>query len=611
MEGVRDTMRNPNVVLGNLSSKALLEDYKFDRIYRNLYNEEFFLVAYSNIYHKPGNMTPGTDGKTVDGMSLERIQNLIAAIKDESYQPKPAKRIYIDKKKGGKRPLGIPSFDDKLVQEVIRMMLEALYEGKFSKSSHGFRPKRSCHTALQQCKNQFTGAKWFVEGDIKGFFDNINHKILIGILRRTINDDKFIRLIWKFLKAGYLEQWKFHNTYSGTPQGGIISPILANIYLNELDMYMEEYKGKFDKGNRRGTNNEYTRIRDTMQRRKKKLDDNVASLSDEEKNEAVKEIKSLRNQMLKLPYNNPLDKNYRRLQYVRYADDFILGVIGNKEDATNIKKDITSFLESKLKLELSQEKTLITNTRKKANFLGYGITINRNESTSARKDGKTSRYHLGRCELYIPFEAWRDKLLSLDALEINGDKWSPKHRTYLKDNDDLEILSIYNSEIRGMYQYYKYANNASVLQKFKFVLEYSMYKTYANKYKTSVSKVISKFKKNGSFGVSYETKEGVKFRKLYDEGFRKVGFDSTAYSYQDELPNTLSYTGRGKLTDRLKSEKCEYCGKTDTKLEMHHTRKLKDLSGRKKWEQFMLARRRKTLALCLDCHDKLHAGKLD
>jgi group II intron reverse transcriptase/maturase len=190
-------------------------------------------------------MTAGADGKTIDAMSMVRIETLIASLKDHSYRPKPARRTYIQKKNGKTRPLGIPSFDDKLVQEIVRMELEAIYEPTFSNRSHGFRPNRSCHTALDQLQKTFSGVKWFIEGDIKGFFDNIDHAVLIGILRRRIHDEYFIALMWKFLKAGYLENWVYHKTYSGTPQGSVISPILSNIYLNELDRYMERYMEQF------------------------------------------------------------------------------------------------------------------------------------------------------------------------------------------------------------------------------------------------------------------------------------------------------------------------------------------------------------------------------
>ena len=225
-------MRNPKNVLESLTSKAANEDYHYKRLYRNLYNPEFFLLAYERIQAKPGNMTAGNDGNTIDGMSMKRIDSLIQKLKDFSYQPKPARRTYIPKANGKMRPLGIPAFDDKLVQEVVRMILESIYEPTFQNSSHGFRPKRSCHTALQYIKRNYTGVKWFVEGDIKGCFDNIDHHVLVRILRRRIKDEYFISLIWKFLKAGYMEDWVYHNTYSGTPQGSLITlfKMLVNFF---------------------------------------------------------------------------------------------------------------------------------------------------------------------------------------------------------------------------------------------------------------------------------------------------------------------------------------------------------------------------------------------
>lgn len=241
-------MRSPQNVLESLSSKACNSNYRYQRLYRNLYNPEFYLIAYQKIQAKQGNMTAGTDGKTVDGIGMKRINALIARLKDFSYQPAPARRTYIPKANGKKRPLGIPSFDDKLVQEVVRMILESIYEPTFLNTSHGFRPKRSCHTALQYVQKNFTGVKWFVEGDIKGCFDHVDHHALVNILRRRIQDEHFIGLIWKFLKAGYMENWVYHNTYSGTPQGSIISPILANIYLNELDVFMAQYAQTFRQG---------------------------------------------------------------------------------------------------------------------------------------------------------------------------------------------------------------------------------------------------------------------------------------------------------------------------------------------------------------------------
>ena len=287
-------MRDPENVLNSLQEHSAQSGYVYDRLYRNLFNREFFLRAYQNIYASQGNMTAGTDGKTIDAMSLERIDRLIATLKDESYQPKPSRRTYIPKKNGKLRPLGIPSIDDKLVQEVVRMLLESIYENSFEDASHGFRPDRSCHTALRMIQNRFTRCKWFVEGDIKGFFDNIDHNVMIGILRKRIKDERFLRLIRKFLNAGYMEDNQVHQSYSGTPQGGIISPILANIYLDQFDKYMVEYKKRFDRGNKRAVNVEYRKLSDKRIRLKRKL----AKAKTEEEKQRKKEKKDRRNREL-------------------------------------------------------------------------------------------------------------------------------------------------------------------------------------------------------------------------------------------------------------------------------------------------------------------------
>lgn len=602
-------MRNPDLVLNSLASKSQDENYKFERIYRNLYNPEFFLKAYSKISPKEGNMTKGTDGLTIDGMSLERINNLIETLKDQTYQPKPARREYIDKKNGAKRPLGIPSVDDKLVQEVIRSILESIYGGSFSNLSHGFRPNRSCHTALDMVHKRFIGARWFVEGDIKGFFDNINHQTLINILRKRIEDEKFIQLIWKFLKAGYMEEWTYNKTYSGTPQGGIISPILSNIYLNELDKYIEKYKNTFDKGIERKNNPEYRHLEYQIRKTKLQLQENWDKYDDNTREILQKLIKEYKQKRLNMDYKLPMDSNYKRLYYVRYADDFLIGIIGSKEEAQNIKADLTVFLKEQLDLELSEEKTLITNTKNKARFLGYDIRISRDNSVKKDKNGIAIRSNKLKPQLLVPKEKWIENLKSKGALEINGNQWKPIHRVYLKDNDDLEIISIYNAEISGLYNYYKLALNVSVLNKYKYIMEYSMYKTYASKYKTTIAKIINKYSINGEFGIKYETKEGLKTRFFYNKGFKRQKNIPSKSNEIDVLPRTL--VGRTSLIERLLADKCEWCGQTDVPLEIHHVRKLKDLKGKKLWEEVMIQRKRKTMALCHNCHVDLHAGRLD
>lgn len=607
-------MRSPKIVLDNLAKQSTREEYKFQRLYRNLYNIEFYLMAYAKIYSKEGNMTEGVDGQTIDGMSLERIEKLIEKLKDYSYQPKPSKRVYIPKKNGNKRPLGIPSFEDKLIQEVMRMILESIYENNFSEASHGFRPKRSCHTALAQVRDRFTGVKWFIEGDIKGFFDNIDHHTLIGILRRKIDDEHFINLIWKFLRAGYLEEWQFNKTYSGTPQGGIISPILSNIYLNEFDNFMKRYKTNFDKGRNRKRLKEYrtreARLRRARARYKAQWDD----MSAEEKDEAQLHVKNLKEQMMELPYKDPMDDSFKRIQYVRYADDFLIGVIGSKEDCRNIKYDITRFLENELKIELSQEKTLITHSKNRARFLGYDVKISHDNSTTKfETNGHKRRTRTMSCELLLPHEVWRNKLIEYKALRMDSktQKWKSTHRAHLLQNDDLEILSIYNAEIRGLYNYYKLANNVYKLDGFKHIMEYSMYKTFANKYKSSVKKIINKFRINGHFGVRYETAKGKKVSFFYKDGFKKQIHPSRE-EIIDAFPTGRNIIyNRTSLIERLLAGQCEWCGKTNSSLQIHHIKKLKDLKGKKRWEKRMIERNRKTMALCKECHLDLHNGKLD
>ena len=336
-DNVRDIMRSPEKVLNSLNEHSKDSSYKFERLYRNLFNEELFYVAYQKIASNDGSTTKGSDGQSIDDMSLARITTVIASLKDESYQPHPARRVYIPKKNGKKRPLGIPAFEDKLVQEVVRMILETIYEGYFEHTSHGFRPRRSCHTALLQVQKKFTGARWFIEGDIKGFFDNISHNVLVGALRERIADDRFIRLIRKFLNAGYVEDWVFHNTYSGTPQGGIVSPILANIYLDKLDKYMKEYVRNFDKGTARKLSKENNKFAYEWNRIVSKL---KFAKDETEKMALVARLKAIERERAAFPCGDEMDENYRRLRYVRYADDFIIGIIGSKEDAKRIKEDI-------------------------------------------------------------------------------------------------------------------------------------------------------------------------------------------------------------------------------------------------------------------------------
>ena len=580
-------MRSPEQVLKALNKHGKVSDYKFERLYRILFNEEMFHVAYQRIYAKPGNMTPGTDGKTINRMSLQRINKVIASLRDESYKPNPAKRIYIPKKNGKKRPLGIPSFEDKLVQEVVRMILEAVYEEVFANTSHGFRPNRSCHTALTHIQKTFTGTKWFVEGDIKGFFDNIDHNVLIATLRKRIADDRFLRLIRKLLNAGYIEDWKFHNTNKGTPQGGNISPILANIYLDNFDKYMEEYALRFNKGKERHITKEYKQLSDKMQRILK----SIKNIQDADVRLQLRdEYEKLRRERQKIESRDSMDETYRRLRYVRYADDFLIGVIGSKAECVKIKSDITKYMEENLKLELSQEKTLITNAQKPAKFLGFDVSVRKSDAIKRDKNNVPARYYNGKIVLKVAIETVRNKLEEYSAIRYkveNGRQvWFAKFRGNLMKKKIEDIVAAYNSEIRGFYNYYCIANNvAYALSKFGYIMEYSMYHTIAGKTNSTVSKVIDKYKVGNDIIVPYQDAKGkLRYRKFYNEGFKRK-----PPMYYTEV-NDLSYTiaiPQPTLTERLDARTCELCGKVGPVV-MRHVRKLNQLKGKTECDRLML-----------------------
>ena len=602
-------MRNPEAVLNSLRAHSKDKNYRYERVYRLLYNRELYYAAYQKIYANPGNMTKGVDNSTADGMTLKRIDQLIEALKDESYKPKPARRTYIPKKNGKKRPLGVQSFDDKLLQEVVRMILESIYEDDFEDCSCGFRPGRSCHTALQYIQKRFTGARWFVEGDIKGFFDNIDHETLIRIMEKRIHDDRFLRLIRKFLNAGYMEQGQTYKTYSGTSQGGIISPILANIYLNELDKYVMEYAEHFRAGDHRKQASEAKAIWFQISKRKKKM----TKAGDEEQKQLRREITALEQKRLHIPASDPMQSDYRRMQYVRYADDWLIGVIGSKRECEQIKRDIGVYLSERLKLELSEEKTLITNAKSKAHFLGYDVHVRSANCPVAyrNKRGALQRHYTAAVVLSIPEGKIRDKLLEYGAISIRTHEgkevWKPKGRREILYKTDLDILDQYNAEIRGLYNYYALAQNCSSLHVFGTMMEYSMYKTLAAKYRCQKSRIISKYSVNGQFCVQFMDGKGqLRQRFFYRDGFKRKGASFT--ESLDREPDGNKFRYQANLVRRLKTHVCELCGSPCEELEMHEIRSMKLLTGNEEWQQKMRDKRRKTLAVCPDCHRLIHSN---
>jgi len=581
--------------------------------------EDLWMQAYINIQGNKGALTKSVDTSTVDGFSDEAAKSLIMELKSEKFRFKPTKRIYIPKKNGKKRPLGIPRFKDKMVQEVCRMLLENIYETQFSDNSHGFRPKRSCHTALNKIKN-WSGITWFLEFDIKGYFDNIDHEILINILSKRIEDRRFLKLISEMLRCGYLENWNYNKTYSGTPQGGVISPILANIYLNELDEFV--LKIKFNKGKKRTENPEYQKLAMARRKIQQKIDFRRDWIKaggrvlggkkfvviepnelESEIKSLIKEYKNLDDNFFETPSKLYNDPNFKRLHYVRYADDFLFGIIGTKHDVEVIQEKVTAFLNKNLKLEVSEEKTGIKHARKEGTrFLSYDIQKSSNVRTEYKmlNGRKIKQRNSGvPIKLKVPMKKVKD----FSKKYGNFQKNKPLHRAELMNKTELEIVRDYNAEFRGFANYYALADDVKYkLHKLEWFMQTSWLKTVASKLNITVTQVVKKYKNNNELIV----KSG-KFETTY---FKLKHLKTPKIQKQiDTLPIPMYTTTQ--LEERLNANRCEYCGKKDGYFEVHHIRKLKDISkGKKDWQRVMMDRRRKTMVLCIECHQNLHNGTL-
>ena len=543
-------------------------------------------------------------------MSKERIERITNSLGDETYKPKPVRRVYIPKPDGRQRPLGIPSGDDKLVQGVCKIILERIYEPVSSNFSHGYRPDRSSHTALEQVKKTWTGLKWFLEFDVRGFFDNMNHETMTTILEKKIDDKRFIKLVKKLMKAGYLEDWTYNATRSGVPQGGIISPILSNIYLNELDEFVEQCINEFNKGKERTQNPEYGKLTQEKSRLRLRINE------EGKKPNLMKEYNELDRLQKTIPSKTNSDK-YKRMRYCRYADDFIIGMIGSKQDAKDAMLRIIEFLNKYLNLEVSPEKTQIEKGKKGINFLSYQINMRTTDKLVKSKYGRvyaTRRTVRERVSLSVP----NDKARIFCNKNRYGiwNEYKPLHRPELIQGSDLEIVTTCNSELRGLANYYSLADDVKEKLKWANYLSlYSLFKTLSAKHKSSMSATIRTLKVGNEYFHRYKVKGEWKSTRIFqlkhmEKGIRKWDIDL--------IPVKLYLTAfTSELIRRMEAETCEYCERAHVPVQVHHVRKLKDLkkkSNLQLWEKVMIARSRKTIILCSDgkdsCHSLLHAGKL-
>ena len=574
------------------------------RVYRSLYSEEMFLAAYAKIYKNDGALTPGTEDDTADAMSIRRIRHIIEQLRYERFRFRPVRREYIDKKSGGKRPLGLPNFSDKLVQEVLRMMLEAYYEPRFRDSSHGFRPQRGCHTALAYVKHKFKNTTWFIEGDITGCYDNIDHDILMEILARDIQDGRLLNLIQLALKTGAMDQWRFLPSYSGVPQGGILSPLLSNIYLHELDVFIEDtLVPQHTRGKQRARNREYRSLSGRIERARKSC------------NKAL--VYELEQQRRKMPSVDPNDPKFRRLRYVRYADDFILSFTGTKAEARAIKATIGTFLEQRLHLQLNDAKTLITHGRSEhAQFLGYAIsTYHANDKLTRSSHDQVKRRSInGGVRLGIPY-GLVDKLSRRYQRE-----GKPTTETILIDYSDAHIIATYQDRFRGVAEYYKYAVDRGQLSTLRYTMEVSLTKTLAHRHRTTTGQIYRRYRgKRAVEGRMYKT---LQVEVETDNGIRTFYWGAIPLKVVAIGTETIEDTryrehwkiAYSDLLQRLQADKCELCS-SQQNVEVHHVRKLTNLrqrwAGRKAkpdWVTRMMGLRRKTLIVCRQCHKNIHAG---
>jgi len=568
-------------------------------LYRLLFCPDIYIVAYERIKSSPGNMTKAADGSTIDGFSMKTVENIIGQMRDQSFQFTRARRIHIPKANGGLRPLSVPSARDKIVQEVIRLILECIYDGTtptFLDCSHGFRSGRGTHSCLKEIR-KWHAVDWFIEGDIKSCFDLINHGKLIEIISRRVSDGRFIDLLWKALKAGYLEGYIPKNSVSGTPQGSIVSPILANIFLHELDVFVTGLVAKYSKGEGKRINPAYTAI----VKMRAKIKKGKVELP-------LKERRQLEVTMRRTPSLMHNDPGYIRVKYVRYADDWIVGIDGPKDLANRIKAEVGEFLNTELKLTLSEEKTHIRNSRtEEAHFLGTDIRIGTGkEPTQKRikwKNGSEFKTRTTGHTTYmaVPTQKIVSRLSERGFCTKSGEAISKAEWTVL---GLPEIVDRYNSVLNGLMNYYSFVNNPYGLKRIQHILQQSATLTFCNKLKIRKPECYRKFgydlavvtiSKTGTFGG--RKLNLVKSFKVNGMNFANSGAPT------DLLKTQISLRSRSKL-----EEDCCICG-SDQDVVMHHVRHIRKDRPAKGFAKVLSAINRKQIPVCRSCHLKIHNGE--
>jgi group II intron reverse transcriptase/maturase len=575
------------------------------RIYRILYYQDVYRCAYEKLKSNKGAMTPGSDPSTLDGISLKRIDRLIEDIKTEKWQPRPARRILILKNKGKQRPKGIQCPEETIIQEIIRMILESIYEPHFLNYSHGFRKDKSCLTAMDMIRKNFDGVSYIIEGDIKKCYDSFNHQVLISLIQKRVKDQKFINLLQKLLKAGYLtdigkKQEVLNIPSLGIPQESVLSPLLVNIYLHEFDLFVVRWINQHSSPRKNQRNPKALPLNRAIKIMNKAVEPKLAHTFKQKG--LIQQIKMIKRKLTQIPYVKSGLKAY----YVRYADDWIIGINGPASTAKNLKTEASKFLKEKLDLQLNLEKTKVTDLTNgdKVMFLGYQLKKQTRGKIMKMKPLNKSPYYKGttghKIQLGIPHKKIVRRLYEKGFCDENGfplayKKWTPF--------DDHLIVASFNTVRRGLINYYCLADNSNIFYRIDYILRYSLAKTLAHRHRSSIKKI---FKKHGkTLKVEYTNSKG-KVKKTSMPKFEnfKPNIISTPKMYPFD-------THMGRVTKSKLGSNCCICGENHN-VEMHHVkhiRKRKNTKNKQTFTTFMGLINRKQIPVCRACHTKIHTGK--
>ena len=573
-------MELEKLIENNLNDPTYV-NYKVFHIVKDVDN---LLAAYNKIKSYPGNSTPGSDETTLDGLDLKWFKETNRALGSGAFQFKPARRVEIPKPKGGTRPLGVASPREKVVQESIRMVLEAVFEPSFKDCSHGFRPKKSCHTAHNDIKMKFAAVNWFIEGDISKCFDTFDHSLLIAAVSKRIPDPQFIQLLYKALKAGYLFQGKLFQSPTGTPQGSVISPILCNVYLQALDCFMEELISKFNIGKRRKTDPAYRKLT--------RMPGRTTKVHKEGRNSKMGK-----------------DIDYKRARYVRYADDFLIGVIGSKEDCIEIRKTVADFLRNELKMELNLEKTKITHAAtERARFLGMELRITPNDKKPYRQIVRGNQTYLARTttrpQLLAPISDIIAKLRERGMVRkgFSATRWGKAIPFEIG-----QIVNLMRSIWLGLWNFYGIADNAHKLGVVFNLVRMSCVLTLASKLKLKTKAAV--FKKFGrNLTITVNEKGGKRTIAQFEGRPSLVRKRNLPRPGLDPLIQVEQLTKATYRSRALMNSNCLIC-KREENIEMHHLKHIRTIGIKLDyWGKMMARMNRKQIPVCRACHNEIHRG---